>query len=753
MHKPLSQKPPTLPRRHWTRAIVVIGLFGSMSSPAAESWGLCHRWPVPQFTPSTIPKDEAPINLFADSSLGQQNETLFLTGNVALERPNERLMADDVTYFQTQNRITASGHLRYETPDVMLEGQTAEINLDTDSGEFDTTQYYLLNSHGRGDSAKLLLLDHDVTVLKHASYTTCDPGDDAWNLHATTVTLNQATGMGSAWNTYLTFQGVPFFYFPYINFPITDARKTGILPPSIGTSRTGTDIAIPIYLNIHPQLDATITPHNYTNRGVRWINEIRYLTHYGQGKIGGEYLDDETTHTHRILNHFEHSGSFAAGWSSSVNYDRVSDKDYFSDFSSSLVTSSTSQLERHFQITRQFSAATFMAQAQDYQSVDPDTPFSARPYRRLPQVIFNASGAPKDWFHYGLDSEWVRFNQQDRLNGNRFDVSTYASLPLASAAGFLTPKLTLRHTDYRLDQDNNPPPNQKLTRDVPTFSLDSGLFFERDADMLGTSLLQTFEPEIFYVRTPYRDQSQLPLFDSADIGFSSAQLFQENRFSGRDRVGDTDQVSVALTTRFLQQDDGFERFRTTLGQIYYLQDREVALNGNVLDKSANSDAIAEAELHLSRNLSLRGDLLWDTTYDTVTRRYTRLQYQVSNRKIVNLTYREQGNRVTAPGSVTREIDAAGLWPLTPRWSIIARRYHSIPNDRTLEKLLGVEYDSCCWAFRAVRRGIFTADSLSPAGGEVRYSWYLQLELKGLTGFGNRIQTLMEETVVGYKAAQ
>lgn len=732
-----------------------IGLLASMPGLAAveEPWGLCHRWPTAEFTPSTLPKDQAPIQLTADSSIGQQDQSMTLSGNVVVERPYERLLADEVIYVQSENRVNALGNLRFETPDLRVESQSGRINLDNDSGEFADTRYYLLSGHGRGESDKILMLSPEVTVLKHASYTTCDPGDEDWVLRASTVTLDQGSGMGSAWNMSLSFQGVPFFYFPYINFPISDERKSGVLPPSIGTSRTnGTDIAIPIYLNIHPQLDATITPHNYTARGLQWVNEIRYLTPYGQGKFGAEYLEDEATNTTRTLNHFEHTGAFAPSWSSDINYSRVSDKDYFHDFSSSLVATSTSQLERHVKINRSFAAASLMAQAQDYQTVDSTLPYSARPYRRLPQVTLTADASPADWFRYGVDSEWVRFNERDHLNGERFDLTAHASLPLENTAGFFIPKLTLRHTGYRLEKENNPLPDLYPSRNVPSFSLDSGLFFERDTEMLGTSLLQTFEPEIFYLRTPYRDQSQLPAFDTSTLGFSSAQLFQENRFSGRDRIGDTEQVSLALTSRFLQQDDGVERFRTTVGQIYYLRDREVGLSGNLLDTTTNSDAILEAEAKLTRTLSLRGDLLWNTTYDTITKRYVQLQHRASNREIINVAYREQGNRVTAPGSVSKEIDTAALWPINPRWSLIGRRYHSLPDDRTLEKLFGVEYDSCCWAFRAVRRAVYTPDSAIPQNGALRYSWYLQLELKGLTGIGDRIEALMEDTVVGYKAA-
>jgi LPS-assembly protein len=750
MHNPLPPKFATLPRR-LSQIVLGIGLLTSNNSWAIESWALCHRWPTAEFAPSTIPKDQAPIHLTADSSLGRQDQSMLLSGNVVVDRPNERLLADEVTYIQTENRVNAIGNLRFETPDLRVEGQSGRINLDNNSGEFTDTQYYLLSHHGRGESDKILMVNPEVTVMKHASYTTCDPGDEDWTLRASTVTLDQGSGMGSAWNMYLTFQGLPFFYFPYINFPISDERKTGVLPPSFGTSHTnGTDIAIPIYLNIHPQLDATITPHNYTARGLQWVNEIRYLTHYGHGKFEFEHLNDKITDSTRSLNHFEHSGEFAPTWNSDINYSHVSDKDYFRDFNSSLTTSSTSQLERHVKLDHSFGSASLMAQAQDYQTVDNTTPYSARPYRRLPQVTLAADTSPVDWFRYGVSSEWVRFHEQDHLNGERFDLSTYASLPMENAAGFFTPKLTLRHTDYQLEQENNPSPDRNPHRNISSFSLDSGLFFERDMNFFGTSLLQTFEPQLFYLYTPYRDQSLIPVFDSSTVGFSSAQLFQDNRFSGRDRVGDTEQVSLSLTSRFLQQDDGLERFRTTVGQIYYLRDRRVSLGGNVLDTTTNTDAILEAEAKLTRHLSLRGNLLWNTTYDTITQRYIKLQHRASNREIVNIAYREQGNRVTAPGSVVKEIDASALLPINPRWSFIGRRYHSLPDDRTLEKLFGVEYESCCWAFRAVRRAVYTPD---PQYGGLLYSWYLQLELKGLTGIGDRIETLMEETVVGYKATK
>jgi LPS-assembly protein len=720
---------------------------------AVEDWGLCHQWPKPDLSYPGDSNENAPTILNADSSESQNNEIIKLVGNILAQRPGEKLYADEAIYNKTNNTIDASGNIRYETNALTTLSDSAHINTNTNNGQFLNNQYFVHERHARGASDKIEMLGSDLTILSKASYTTCNVSDNSWILRAGKVKLNHETGMGSATNARMSFKGVPFFYIPYIRFPISSERMTGILIPSYASSELGgNEFMLPIYLNLHPQVDATITPHNYTNRGLKWEEEFRYLIPVGQGTLSMEQLDDEVYNKERSAYHFTHTGAIAPNWGINILSQRVSDKDYFNDFGNSLSATSQTHLERQVTVSHSQGYHNFSALAQGYQTIDESIPEASRPYRRLPQLLYSATPEQSGLLQYKLDSELVRFQRQNRLSGSRLNLKPSISLPFERAAGFIKPTLSLQHTRYEIDE-NNTLSSDRLTRTVPVSSLDSGIVLERDTQIGDTAYLHTLEPRLFYLYVPYRDQSDIPIFDTGTIGFSSSQLFSDNRFSGADRVGDTEQASLSVTSRLLRSKEGTELAHITLGQIYYLNDRKVSLNGNVLDTETKSDIIIEGEVRPLQYLSLRGDILWDTDYDLVTQRDFRLQYMSDNQHIINIAYRENGNRTTSPNSITREIDSSIHWLVNHQWSIIGRRYHSISDDRTMEKMAGVEYNSCCWAFRAVRRAIFTEDSTATVApfGRLRYSWYLQLELKGMTSVGEHIKELMEETIVGYSA--
>ena len=735
--------------------LLFISLFTTLSATAADEWGQCHAWPQSKINyPGEDRGEQSLTYLGADSSVSHNNEIIDLSGEVSVQRPDLQLFADEATYNKALKTLEVRGRIRYETADFTTQADYALIGLESNTGRFENTQYVIPARHARGSSRAIVIKDSDHTVLQQASYTTCDPGNEDWILRASSVDLDQDSGMGSAWNARLSFQGVPFIYIPYIRFPITNARMTGLLAASYGTSQLGgTELALPIYLNLHPQVDATITPHNYTNRGLKWDNELRYLSHYGEGRFHSERLDDKVYGRERRLLGYSHSGKLAGQWRSDILFNKVSDRDYFKDFGNSLSASSLTHLERHVSLTRNDNYSTLFIQAQGYQTIDDSTPYSRRPYRRLPQITYTVAPQTAGPLRLRLNSELVRFQQQQQLTGTRINLTPSVSLPYQRPAGFIIPKVSLSHTQYQLEDENNTLGTDSLARTVPISSLDSGLYFERDTPLFGHDYLHTLEPRAFYLNVPYRDQSNYPLFDSGRYDFSSAQLFNNNRFAGLDRIGDTEQVTLALTSRLLRQQDGWELIRGTIGQIQYLKDRQVELTGNQLDSSNQSETIIDAEFRPMRPLSVRGGIFWSSDDDTITRRDLRLQYMSDERHVINFSYRQRGNPITAPTAVTREIDSSLLWPLTGQWSIIGRRYHSLPDNRTLEKLAGFEYNDCCWALRVVRRAAFIEDSrlTSAPYGTLRYSWYLQLELKGLTSLGDSIDRLMQDKIIGYTA--
>ena len=739
-------------------AAVILLLLSSLTAApglAQDLYGLCQAWPRPQID-FADPEPGAKVYIDADAAR-REPPHIHYWGDVLVRRPDAQLRADVLRYTETSRIAHVRGKLRYDLADFALEAQQGWLDLTTDSGEFTDNAYFVYDRHGRGQARRIELRSSDLTVLKRANYTTCDIGAQHWLLRANTVKLHHDRGIGTAYNAYATFYGVPFFYLPYFSFPITGERKTGFLPPSVGSNDDGgNELILPFYINIHPQMDATVTLHHYTQRGPQWLGELRWLTTLGKTVIDAEHLRDQVEDSTRTLHGLRHESRFDNGWEADVTFIQVSDKDYLNDFASSLDVTSASHLERRAQTAYQFGHGSFTARIQDYQTVDETIPDNRRPYRRLPELDFDYETALAGPLHLALESEWVRFQRSQRLDGSRLDVLPSLSLRLERLWGYVIPKLSWRHTQYELTPATA---TSVLEQDRPTrtlaySSVDAGIFLERDTAIGPLKLLHTLEPRVFYLNVPYQDQSDIPTFDTGLSTLNMAQLFEENRFTGADRVGDTEQVSVSITSRLLEADSGLERLSLGMGQIYYLQNRLITLRQDLRDQRNNSDIVIEGDITLNRHLKFKSDLLWDTEYELLTKRDFRLEYRQDNRKIFNLSYRVQGNKVTNPDNVAKEIDVSVLWPITRQWSIIGRRFHSIPDDRTIEKMWGTEFNNCCWTFRVVKRALFVEadnpDPLDPDSlGEQRWSVWAQLELKGLTSLGRGIDNLMQDSILGY----
>ncbi len=735
-----------------TATVTSLTLISISIQASASDWGICQAWASPNIDyPRSERGEDAPIILSADSSESHNNETVKLFGDVLVQRPDEQLHADEVIYHKSTQTLNANGNVRYDTPNFSTLSSAAQIISGSNQGRFDDAEFFIYDRHARGASSSIQQQGKDLTIMKQALYTTCDKGSEAWAFRASTVKLNHASGMGDTYNTRLYFQGVPVFYLPFMRFPISDQRMTGLLPPSWGSSTLGgSEFSLPVYLNLHPQLDAVITPHTYSQRGLKMESELRYLSTFGEGEIRHSRIDDKLYGQKRSLFHYQHKGQLSNNWSANILFDRVSDNDYFSDFNNSLSSSSISTLERHLKLQYIGANQRLKIQVQDFQVISGN-----QPYRRLPQISHQFTPSLPGPVKFQMNSELVRFQRPDSLSGKRAYIQPSLSLPYQGTAAFIKPKLSLHHSQYQLDPDNNTLGVNNLSRSVPITSIDSGIYLERDSRIGQTDYQQTLEPRLFYLYVPYRDQSDFPLFDTSELSFSQSQLFSENRFSGPDRIGDANQITLSLSSRLLRAKDNREILYGSIGKIVYLNDRQVGLNGNSLNQDHQSDILAEAQFKPNDRLSLKARLTWDTEYDLITERDVRLQFQSGNKHILNLNYRDRGNRITAPESLKQEIDISLLWSLTPRWSMMARRYHSLPDDRTMEKLAGFEYNSCCWAVRAVRRANFVKDStaLSAPFGNLRYSWYVQFELKGLTSLGKRIDELMEQQILGFNAVK
>ncbi len=716
--------------------------------PSTEApWSLCHTHAVakPRMVNAGVP-EESPTVVDADNAVMRDNNISVFSGNVLLRRAVENLAADTVIYDDANDTAEARGNVHYQSDALAVTGDAGFVELETEKGHFDNARFRFEEQHARG-SARIVIKDNaNVTRLKDATYTTCDPDREAWLLKASRVRIDQGRGMGEAYNATVRFMGVPFLYIPYISFPITNARKTGFLIPQIGSSLSSIDIRIPYYVNLAPHRDATFTPRLLTERGMLVDTEFRYINRASGGQMNIGYLSgDKVYGKDRLSAAYRHVANLGLYWNSDLQFNYVSDKDYLSDFGSGLSVASVTHMERRLDVTYQHENIYFLTRVQGLQPVDNAVPSAARPYRRVPQMVFTFDQPQIDTgVAYRLQSEWVRFDQEDRLTGSRLDLQPEVSWPLQREAGFVIPRLSLRYTRYDLDPLPGSPA-AALTRTVPIVTLDNGIYLERDMGWGRSSqapaLLHTLEPRLFYLYAPYRDQSALPVFDSGGMDFNFAQLFRDNRFSGVDRVGDANQISAALTTRVLGRDSGVEYIRLSLGQIYYLQDRRVMFPGGAVETRHNSDVVAEAAAALAPTWTTTADVYWNPDLQQIERGSVQIKYNPHPNNILNMAYRYRRN---FPLVQTDQIDISTFFPLHRQWNFIGRWYYSLPDNRILESLAGLEYNSCCWAFTIVNRRNLTST------GDMSSSLLMQLELKGLMSVGPSVRTVLERGILGYQ---
>lgn len=736
----------------------------SHAAPLSESErGLCRVADAPDpaglenLAPLPGGEDDQATYLSADAAVVTNRQLFKFSGDVVLRHPGQQLETDRLIYNDATATADADGNVRYRREGLQIEGRSAHLELDTDRGSVESPEYRLSAKGARGDAERVTLEGRDRVRLEGARYTTCAEGNDAWYLNSSDIKLNQAEGVGAARNVWVEFKNVPIFYFPYVTFPLNDERKSGFLTPSIGSSdEVGLDVLTPYYWNVAPQYDATITPRITGKRGLHLLSEFRYLRPNTSGELDLGYLpDDRVRGEDRLGVSYRQRGNFTRRWSGNIDYNYVSDQDYFEELGNSLSVASITHLEQRGEVAYRGDLWSALGRVQGFQTLDETLSATQRPYDRLPQVLLNAF-QPRGLYgaSYGLNSEYVHFERDTGVTGQRIDIQPTLSRSFQTQASFVTPSLSVRHTSYSL-RDAAPDTSDSPSRTLPVFSLDSGLFLEREASFGSRRLLQTLEPRLFYLKVPFRDQSDFPVFDSDLLDFDFTRLFQPNRFIGADRQGDAHQVTLALTTRLLESDTGVERLSASIGQIRYFRDREVTLPNQEIDTDTTSDIIAElSSPELIKNWSARATVQWDPDAGRTARGNIALRYQPAPDRFISAAYRllREGADDVDFSTVSRDeleqTDLIALWPLARnaerRWNGVARWNYSLREERTLEALVGVEYDTCCYAVRvAGRRYINDID------GDTNNSIFLQLELKGLTTLGVRgkkgLQGLLEST--------
>jgi len=687
-------------------------------------------WPTLRSLPSDV------IDMEADFVETIRNERIHARGDVRLFAEGRRIDTEQLDFFVPSRLLELPGPTRLYDGELLLEAREGHFRIDEDRGAFSDVAYWLRMTRARGDADRVIVDDPDRVRLDRGRYTTCPEGDDSWWLSAGRVRLDQTTGRGYGHNVTVRFKNVPIFYTPYINFPIDDRRQSGLLAPSVGySSKTGLDLALPWYWNIAPNYDATLTPRLISERGLMLDSEWRYLRPAMRGTLDLAYLpDDREAERDRHLIRWRHQATLRPQLRLNIDASDASDSNYFQDFGTDLFSSSVAVLERRADLTLTQPFWRLSGRVQDYQSLDPTLAPRSEPYRRLPQLLLE-SGRTLDSGVYGsLRAELVNFDHGDLVTGIRADVDPEIGFRHERFGYFIEPRVGLRHTRYALD-NTLPGTETDLSRTVPRISVDSGLFFER---RLGNGNLQTLEPRVFYGYVPFRDQDALPRFDTGERDFSFDSLFTTRRFVGADRVGDTHQVTTALTSRIVDPISGTEILSVSGGQITYLDDRRVRLRrGDPPRREGRSELAAEARARFSQHWQGRSSIMFDTERNRARLATVAVSYRPRERALINLGYRLREDRI-------EQTDVSAIWPVTERFQAIGRWNYSLREERDLELLAGLEYRTCCYGMQfALRRYLTDAD------GEYNTGVYFQLTLKGLTRFDTGLDSLLREGIAGY----
>ena len=739
-------------------AFAAPAVFAGAAAGADDDWLQCgsgFRLPErPALEAAESGAEPGTIHLSADEADLVKEGVSRFTGNVNVEQDARQIRSDELVYHQSEEVIEANGDVRFWDEGVFVAGDSARAEIGQDVVTFSpATKFMLESEHGHGDAAEIRALGRERVILTDASYTTCNPGDSDWRITASEVEFDRVEDVGTARNMTLEFMGQPVFYLPWMSFPLSSKRKSGFLTPSFGTSRSsGVEVAVPYYFNLAPNRDATLTARTTSERGVQALGEFRFLSPtFGSGRMAAEHLPhDSKFDGDRTAFNLVHRHRWSDRWSTDTHFEWVSDTDYFQDIGVNLSQSSRSHLPRRFDATYRGDAWDTLVRFQDFTILDRTIKPEHRPYARLPQLTLRTNSPQRNRTpNLGLEAEVTYFDDDSRTTGTRVDLQPTFTWPNRTAEAFVTPKTALHVTQYRLNRtDAEANLDDDPARVLPSFSLDSGLFLERPLTISDTPLVQTIEPRIYYLLVPYEPQDDLPRFDTVRPTFNFAQLFRGNRYSGTDRIGDANQVTFALTSRLLDE-RRVERASASIGRIHYFRDLKVTLDDDEPETGNASDLVVELAARPTLAWRLRAGLQYDMGANRTERNILSARYQPDPRSVLNAGYRLVRN-VDSSNSI-EQANLSFAWPIGANWRAVGRWHYALNQDsnRTLEALGGVEYDSCCWGFRVVarrfRRGAQSDDEDNYSNGV-----FLQIELKGLTGVGNRTDALLTRSIPGYE---
>ncbi len=688
-----------------------------------------------------------------------------LEQNVRMQRLDALLTTDFLKYDTETTDYVANGKVRYQDAGTLMSADHAHGTATPSVTFLDNVRYQLLDQRGNGTAATVNQTDPDHSKMGYGTYSTCDPSERQWEIRGNEMEIDHVKNQARGHGVTMYYNDVPFFWLPYLSVPIDQDRQSGFLAPSFGYSeRRGFKLAFPYYFALAPNYDATLKPEILTERGPMLGGEFRYISSVDKLQADFNYVPhDDITGDERGYVRLQNLTTLSPNWSAVVDIHHVSDDQYLHDYGDSFLTTAVSLLQSSAALNGHGEWWQASISADTWQVTDPSlepfctglsspklcsNPTVYKPYTRLPRLTFNAD-KNIGGFDVGVNSEYVNFNRSYSVTGQRLDAYPYLAYPIETAAYFLRPELGYRLTTYDLSDLNyatTPQAKSTPSRNLPIFSLDSGLIFERDTNLFGTAFTQTLEPRLYYLYVPYRDQSNLPVFDTQLPSFDFPSLFRTNTFVGADRQVNANNLTVAVTSRLIDSSSGDQLLSASLGQIRYFSTVRVQLPGSPDLNITGKDIIAELDLRLNKDW----DLQWDQQQNPVTHQTDLssigIQHRFGAEGVVNLAYRFRRGFL-------EQVDSTALVPLNERWSVIGRYYYSLQDSRLLEAFAGVQYDSCCVAARAILRRYLnditygTNNVITSTKPDT--ALFFEVEFKGIGSSGTRTENYLRRAMLGY----
>lgn len=754
--------------------------------------------PPRDYPDAELTPEEASLRVSA-ATTEARGDVATLEGDVQVSQGYRQVRSNVARVDQENRTVELEGNVNFREPGILLTGDRAYVNIDSGDVDVDEATFVFHQSNVRGTAGNLKKRDDHFIYIDNATYTTCEPGNNAWQLKASDVDIDTVRGVATGKNVRLEVKDWPVLYMPWIRFPVGDNRATGLLFPLITTGNdNGLDYSQPVYLNLAPNYDATLTPRFVQERGSMLEAEARHLSSWSETEISGGYLWDDdggkvgresstegalrpNEGEDRWIAKLNHTGGIGYRWSTLIDYTDVSDDDYLLDLdTATLEVNSKSHLNQQVAAGYNTDNWLFTAQVQEFETLIKG---GLEQFQQLPRIDANGQYRFARDFVVNLKQHYVMFDHSESdvvgsgtfltrddenttVTGSRLRTDYSLTWDKQWLWGFFRPSAIVKYAAYDLqnplfDQTDDSPDVM-----VPVAVLDTGLFFEQRNSWLD-GYTQTLEPRLYYLNSRFEDQSAIPNFDTSDLTFSYQQLFRDDRFSGGDRIGDTEQLTVGVTTRLINSNTGVERLRFSLGQIYYRDERRVTLDPLLTSDLTRdtSDIAAELAATFWDHWRLQTDLLFNEQDGAINKGSAALRYNDREGEVFNIVYRytrrddllyQFSPGTTIIDTVNADIDQVDLSfsvPLSTNWNLLGRYNHDINTGQELEIFAGIEYSSCCWrASMVARRWVDRDDTLILAGDNLDHSTglFFQIQFRGLAGTGTRVDNILREGIYGYQ---